>query len=136
FIHYQTSPQAEALQWLTPEQTASKKFPFMFTQSQAILARSWVPCQDSPGVRFTYEAKVTVPKDLTALMSASNPQEKNESGVYSFSMRQPIPSYLLALAVGNVTFKPISDRSGIYAEPSVADTAAWEFTDLEKMISA
>lgn len=136
FIHYQTSPQAEALQWLTPEQTASKKFPFMFTQSQAILARSWVPCQDSPGVRFTYEAKVTVPKDLMALMSASNPQEKNESGVYSFSMRQPIPSYLLALAVGNVTFKPISDRSGIYAEPSVADTAAWEFTDLEKMISS
>lgn len=135
-IDYKTSPQAEALQWLAPEQTASKKFPFMFTQSQAILARSWVPCQDSPGVRFTYEATVTVPKDLLALMSASNPQVKNESGVYSFSMRQPIPSYLLALSVGHVTFKPVSDRSGIYAEVSVADTAAWEFADLEKMIAS
>jgi aminopeptidase N len=135
-IQYQTSPQAEALQWLTPQQTAGKIFPFLFTQSQAILARSWVPCQDTPGIRFTYEAEVTVPKDLLALMSASNPREKNPGGSYKFQMNQPIASYLLALAVGDVTFKSISGRSGVYAEASLVDSAAWEFADLEKMIAA
>jgi leukotriene-A4 hydrolase len=134
-IAYQTSPDAEALQWLSAQQTAGKKYPFLFTQSQAILARSWVPCQDSPGVRFTYDAEVTVPKDLLALMSASNPQSKNETGIYTFEMKQPIPSYLLALSVGDLSFKPISSRSGIYAEPSLVDTSAWEFADLEKMIA-
>lgn len=133
-IEYTTSPGAEALQWLSPQQT-SGKHPFLFTQSQAILARSWVPCQDSPGIRFTYAAEVTVPKDLLPLMSATNPQQKNEKGVYQFEMKQPITSYLLALSVGDVAFKPISERSGIYAEASVLDSAVWEFADLEKMIA-
>lgn len=134
-IYYTTSPGAEALQWLTPQQTAGKELPFLFTQSQAILARTWVPCQDSPGIRFTYDAKVTVPGNLLALMSASNPQEKNATGVYTFEMKQPIPSYLLALAVGDLAFKPTGQRSGVYAEPSVIDTATWELADMEKMIS-
>lgn len=134
-VTYRTNPHAEALQWLLPQQTADKKSPFLFTQSQAILARSWVPCQDSPSVRFTYDAEVTVPKDLLALMSASNPQNKNDTGMYHFDMKQPIPSYLLALAVGDIDFKSISSRSGVYAEPSLVDTAAWEFADLEKMIA-
>ena len=133
-ITYETQQAAEALQWLEPQQTSGKLKPFLFTQSQAILARSWIPCQDSPGIRFTYEADVTVPNDLLALMSASNPQSKNETGRYHFEMNQPIPSYLLALAVGDIEFKAVSDRSGIYAEPSVLDTAVWEFADLEKMI--
>jgi leukotriene-A4 hydrolase len=134
-IEYETSPTAEAVQWLSPQQTAGKQYPFLFTQSQAILARSWVPTQDSPGIRFTYDADVTVPKDLLALMSASNPQQKNDSGTYHFEMKQPISSYLLALAAGDVSFKAISERSGIYAEPSVVDKAAWEFADMEKMIA-
>jgi len=134
-IEYHTNPSAEAVQWLTPQQTDGKQHPFLFTQSEAILARSWVPCQDSPGVRFTYDADVTVPKELLALMSASNPQTKNESGTYHFDMKQPIPSYLLALSVGDIRFKPISARSGVYAEPSLVDTAAWELADLEKMIA-
>jgi len=133
-IYYYTSPDAEAVQWLSPQQTAGKKYPFLFTQSEAILARSWIPCQDSPGIRFTYDADVLVPKELLALMSASNPQQKNKDGEYHFEMKQPIPSYLLALTVGDVSFKPISDRAGVYAEPSLIDTAAWEFADLEKMI--
>lgn len=134
-IVYQTSPDAEALQWLQPQQTSGKVHPFLFTQSQAILARSWIPCQDSPGIKFTYEASVTVPGNLLALMSASNPQQKSDGGTYHFKMEQPISSYLLALAVGDIQFKAISERSGVYAEPSVLDTAAWEFIDLEKMIS-
>lgn len=134
-IDYETNPDAEALQWLTPQQTAGKKFPFLFTQSQAILARSWVPCQDSPSIRFTYNADVTVPADLLALMSASNPQEKNRTGKYHFEMKQPIPSYLLALAVGDIAFQPVSNRSGVYAEPTIIEKAAWEFSDLEKMIA-
>jgi leukotriene-A4 hydrolase len=134
-IQYHTSANAEALQWLNAQQTAGKKYPFLFTQSEAILARTWIPCQDSPGVRFTYDADVTVPKELLALMSASNPQQKNDTGVYHFEMKQPIPSYLLALSVGDISFKSISARSGVYAEPSLVDTAAWEFADLEKMIS-
>ncbi len=133
-IQYQTSPAAEALQWLKPQQTAGKHSPFLFTQSQAILARSWVPCQDTPGVRFTYDADVTVPAGLLALMSASNPKEKNETGSYHFEMTQPIPSYLLALAAGDLTFRPVSARSGVYAEPGLIEKAAWEFADLEKMI--
>lgn len=133
-IEYETSPHAEALQWLTPQQTAGKKFPFLFTQSQAILARSWVPCQDSPSVRFTYEAEVTGPKDLLILMSASNPKQKNNSGAYRFQMDHPIPSYLLALTVGDLTFQPVSERCGVYAEPSMIESASWELADLDKMI--
>jgi leukotriene-A4 hydrolase len=134
-IEYETSPAAEALQWLSAQQTAGKVYPFLFTQSQAILARSWVPCQDSPALRFTYDAEVTVPKELIALMSASNPKEKNAEGKYQFSMKQPISTYLLALSAGDLQFKAISDRSGIYAEPSVLDKAVYEFADLEKMIA-
>ncbi|HEX8620302.1 MAG TPA: M1 family metallopeptidase [Thermoanaerobaculia bacterium] len=133
-IEYSTSPNAKALQWLEPAMTAGKKQPFLLSQSQAILARSWVPTQDTPGVRFTYDATVRVPKDLLALMSAENPQAKNEQGVYQFRMPQPVPSYLLAIAVGDLDFHPFDTRSGVYAEPSVLDAAAMEFTDVPKLI--
>ena len=135
-IAYETSEEAEALQWLEPSQTTDKAYPFLFTQSQAILARSWIPIQDSPGIRFTYDAKVTVPTELMALMSASNPTEKNESGAYTFEMKQAIPAYLMALSVGNIEFSSLGARSGVYAEPSVLEKAAAEFEDLERMISA
>ena len=135
-IEYSTTPTAEAVQWLSPKQTTDKKHPFLFTQSQAILARTWVPCQDTPGVRMTYSAKLQVPSDLLAVMSASNPQQKNKTGVYEFEMKQPIPSYLLALAVGDLRFADVGERSGVYAEPSVLKKAAWELADTERMINA
>ena len=135
-ISYSSRPSAEAVQWLSPEQTTDKKQPFLFTQSQAILARTWVPCQDTPAVRMTYSAKIQVPKHLLAVMSASNPQKKNDTGVYEFEMKQPIPSYLLALAVGDLQFKQLGPRSGVYAEPSVLKKAAWELGDTERMIEA
>lgn len=134
-VHYATSPEARAVQWLEPEQTASGK-PFLFTQSQPILARTWIPCQDSPAVRMTYDATVRVPSDLLALMSAENPTSRSADGSYRFAMPQPVPSYLVALAVGDLEFREIGGRSGVYAEPTVVDGAAWEFADTEQMIEA
>ena len=113
---------------------AGKRQPFLFTQSQAILARTWIPCQDRPGVRFTYAATVKVPKETLALMSASNPTQKNEQGVYEFNMPQPIPSYLLALGVGDLAFIPIGERAGVYTEPEMVRNAAYEFAQTDEMI--
>jgi len=135
-IHYTTSPDAGALQWLDPSQTAGKQKPFLFTQSQAILARTWVPCMDGPGVRMTYEATIRTRPDLLAVMSAGNPTSRSADGVYHFAMKQPIPSYLLALAVGDLEFRSLGARSGVYAEPSMVERSANEFVDLEAMISA
>lgn len=135
-IYYTTSKNAAALQWLEPQQTAGKKWPFLFTQSQAILARTWIPCQDSPGIRFTYNAKVSVPENLLALMSAENPQKKNTEGLYTFSQTKAIPSYLMALAVGDIEFKGIDKRTGVYAEPITLQRAVNEFVDMGKMVNA
>jgi aminopeptidase N len=137
-IAYRTVPEAAALQWLSPAQTAGEH-PFLFTQSQAILARTWLPCQDSPGIRFTYEATVEVlgaeRGQLLALMSAENPQSTAPDGRYQFRMAQPIPAYLMALAVGRLGFASLSGRTGIYAEPATLPQAANEFIDLEQMVA-
>ena len=135
-IQYTTSPNAAALQWLEPAQTAGKRYPFLLSQSQSILARTWVPLQDTPQVRFTYDATVRVPRELIAIMSAENPTEKNATGVYRFRMPQPIPSYLMAIAVGDIAFRSLGPTSGVYAEPSVVDAAASEFRDTQRMMTA
>lgn len=135
-IYYNTTKDAVALQWLKPEQTADKKKPFVFSQGESVWSRTWIPCQDSPGIRFTYNAKVTVPKDLLAVMSAVNPQKKNDTGVYTFKQDKAIPSYLMAIAVGDIEFQAIDNRTGVYAEPSVLKSAAYEFAELGKMVNA
>ncbi|MEW5854625.1 MAG: M1 family metallopeptidase [Myxococcota bacterium] len=139
-IRYTTSPDATALQWLDPAQTASRKHPYLFSQCQAIHARSMVPLQDSPRVRITYRAELTVPDPLTAVMAAAadgkSPGPTSGTTTFRFHMPQPIPSYLLALAVGEITSKDISPRSRVYAEPLLLDRAVAEFSDVESMIVA
>lgn len=135
-IYYETTKGADAVQWLSPEQTAEKSSPFLFTQSQAILARTWIPCQDGPGVRFTYNATIITPKGNMAVMSAENPTKKSEDGVYHFKMPQPIPSYLMALAVGDFVFSPLGKETGVYAQPSMIEKCVYEFADMQKMLEA
>jgi aminopeptidase N len=135
-IAYATSPGASGLQWLDPAQTAGKKFPFMFSQSESIHARSWVPLQDSPAIRFTWHAHVTAPKNLRVVMSAPNDAKHPLDGDFEFDQAHPVPSYLLAIAVGDLDARETGPRSAVYAEPSVVDKAAHEFEDTEKMIAA
>jgi leukotriene-A4 hydrolase len=135
-IYYRTSPKAAALQWLTPAQTMSGKRPFMFSQSQLLDARSWVPVQDTPAVRFTYSARIDAPQGLRVVMSADNDPNATGKGGWQFKMPQAIPSYLLAIAIGEIDVRALGPRTAVYAEPLRIKDAAYEFADTEKMIAA
>ena len=129
-IEYETSPEASGLQWLEPGQTAGKRHPLLYSQSQAIHARSWIPLQDTPAVRATFSARIHAPAPLRTLMAARRVRDGH------FHMPWPVPSYLMALAVGDLEFRALSPRCGVWAEPPVLDKAAREFADVEKMVQA
>ena len=135
-IYYHTAPTAAALQWLNPVQTMSGKRPFMFSQSESIDARSWVPVQDTPAVRFTYSARIQAPQGLRVVMSADNDPKATGKGGWRFNMPQAIPSYLLAIAIGELEVRSLGPRTGVYAEPKRIKAAQYEFADTEKMVSA
>jgi leukotriene-A4 hydrolase len=140
-IGYRSAPDAAALQWLAPEQTAGKKHPFLFSQGQAILNRTWIPTQDSPGVRQTWEARIVAPEPLKVVMSAESLSpggEPVESGgrAFRFRMDKPVAPYLIAIAAGDIAYQRLGERSDVYAEPSMLKAAANELADTERMIEA
>ncbi|QZH75506.1 MAG: M1 family metallopeptidase [Erythrobacter sp.] len=139
-ITYASGPEAEALQWLDPEQTAGGTHQFMFSQGQAILNRSWIPTQDSPGIRQTWEASITAPEPLTVVMSGisrGDPEEGEEGRrTFAFAMDNSVPPYLIAIAAGNLEFAELGARSGVWAEPEMIAAAEAELVDTEAMIDA
>ncbi|WP_292050590.1 M1 family metallopeptidase [Brevundimonas sp. UBA5866] len=140
-IHYSTRPDASALQWLSPQQTAGGKQPYLFSQGQAILTRTWIPTQDSPGIRQTYTARITVPENLRAVMSAQSLSENGEAvangqKAYSFNLDKPIPPYLIALGVGDIDFKAFDHRSGVWTEPGELERTHHELVPTAPMIDA
>ncbi len=141
-VSYSTLPSASGLQWLTPEQTAGKALPFLYSQSQAIHARSWIPCQDSPGVRTTWDAAITVEDRFTPVMAAAFSEplailpEEVGSHAVRFVMPKPVPAYLIALAVGQLERRELGSRTAVWADPSVVEAAAREFVDMESMLAS
>ncbi len=139
-VSYSSAPGAEALQWLSPEQTAGGKQPFLFSQGQPTLNRTWIPTQDSPGIRQSWEARIIAPKPLTVVMSGLAQGEPEDAGdnqrVFTFEMDKPVAPYLIAIAVGDIAFRDLGPRTGVWAEPAVLDAAAAELGDTEAMVTA
>ncbi|WP_343528854.1 M1 family metallopeptidase [Sphingomonas sp.] len=138
-IAYASTPGAKALQWLSPEQTAGKKQPYLFSQGEAILNRSWIPTQDSPGIRQTWDATINAPCALTVVMSGERTGEtacQDGRHTASYRMDKPVAPYLIAMAIGDLKFRPLSAHTGIWTEPAMLDKAAWEFAGLDKFVSA
>src|SRR3954469_10986404 len=140
-IAYRSGPDAAALLWLTPAQTAGKRHPFLFSQGESILNRSWIPTQESPGIRQSWEARIVVPRPLVAVMSGERLTPKGEPApgggrAFRFRMVHPVAPYLIALAAGDIGFRPLGPRTGVYAEPVTLPAAARELSDTERMVSA
>ncbi|MDG6078867.1 M1 family peptidase [Erythrobacter litoralis] len=139
-IAYAAAENASALQWLSPEQTAGGEYPFLFSQGQAILNRTWIPTQDSPGIRQTWEARITAPKPLDVVMSGvrqGEPEDLSDGRrAFRFVMDKPVPPYLIAIAAGDIDFQALGPRTGVWAEPSVLPRAAQEVGDTEQLVAA
>jgi leukotriene-A4 hydrolase len=141
-IDYETTAASSALQWLSPEQTAGREYPYLFTQCQAIHARTLVPCQDEPSVKMTYSAVVNVPTWATCVMSAVSATEnetatKNDdptTTTTTWKQTVPISSYLLAMAVGQLEKRDLSERCAVWSEPTMVNFAAKEFEQTEECL--
>ena len=140
-VRYSSRPDAAALQWLTPEQTAGKKHPYLLSQGQPTLNRTWIPTQDSPGIRQTWSATVTAPEPLKVVMSGERLTPNGEPAgegrrAYRFRMDKPVAPYLIAIAAGDLAFRELGPRTGVWTEPAMLDRAAAELADTEKMVEA
>ena len=137
-VSYETTNQSSAVQWLPPAQTTGGEYPYLFTQCQAIHARTLLPCQDRPGCKATYTAHVAVPAWATCVMSAVmkgvKENSNNQKKEYHWDQPVPISSYLIAMAVGKLAKKDISHRCAVWSEPSVVDQAAYEFAQTEDFL--
>ena len=139
-VNYKTTARSPALQWLEPSQTAGGRHPYLFSQCQAIHCRSLAPLQDSPSVKATYSATVSVPASMRALMSAvcSNLEgrlsEDKSTVAFSFEQKIPVPSYLIAVVVGDLAFADIGPRSRVWSEPEQLQAAASEFSETERFL--
>ncbi|HUR79961.1 MAG TPA: M1 family aminopeptidase/hydrolase [Thermoanaerobaculia bacterium] len=136
-ITYVTMQDAPGLLWNTAEQSFGRKEPYLYSQNEPIAARSWIPIQDTPSMRMTWEATLRVPPQLLALMSAeNNPTSVNPAGIHTFSMSKTMPSYLIAIAVGRLQFHAFDERTGVYAEPELMSDAILELSYLPDMVDA
>ena len=140
-IRYRSAPEAAALQWLTPEQTVGRRHPYLLSQGESILNRSWIPTQDSPGIRQTWEARIIVPAALTAVMSGERLTPRGAPAgpgrrAFRFRMTHPVAPYLIAIAVGDIAFRALGPRTGVWTEPAMLDAVASELRDTEAMVAA
>uniref|UniRef100_A0A671RI90 Aminopeptidase B n=1 Tax=Sinocyclocheilus anshuiensis TaxID=1608454 RepID=A0A671RI90_9TELE len=131
-----TATDGPGVCWLEPEQTAGKLKPYVFTQGQAVLNRSFFPCFDTPGVKSTYSATVQVPDGFTAVMSASKWEQREADSTFLFTMEHPIPAYLVALAVGDLRSAEVGPRTRVWTEPCLLQAAKQEYDNvIEEFLS-
>ncbi len=129
-IRYASDSTAQGLVWAQSDVS-------VYSLNSSIRARSWIPIQDTPAARMTYDATLRVPAGQIALMSAGdNPRTPNSDGVYHFEMRQSVPAYLIAFAAGNLVHHAFDERTGVYAPAGRIQDAAWQLQDLPEMFAA
>ncbi len=140
-VRYRSGADAAALQWLTPQQTAGGRHPYLLSQGQPTLNRTWIPTQDSPGIRQTWTARITAPEPLKVVMSGERLTPEGEPAgagrrAYRFRMDHPVAPYLIAIAAGDIEFRPLGRRTGVWTEPAMMERAAAELVDTERMVEA
>ena len=136
-VIYSTQPTSMALSWMTPEQTSGKKLPYLFSQCESINCRSVAPMQDTPSTKITYGARIVAKNDFVVKMSANETDSGALNSTHNqawFSCQIPIPSYLIAIVVGDLEYRSLGRRVGVITEPSDIDRVAAELDTLETLL--